>query len=65
MRKTIERMKSNAKAYNKHLTDEYLNELSPSRLLCFTHPLERVKFAEELRKSGVDVQEALETEEDY
>jgi len=64
MTKTIERMKSNAKSCNIHLTDEYLNELTPSRLLCFTHPLERRDFADELRKAGVYVQEIIETEEE-
>lgn len=43
--KTVTRMKRNAKACNRHLTDEFLNSRTPAQLLNFVHPLDRVDFA--------------------
>lgn len=49
--KTIRnKMKHNAKAYNKNLTDEQLDSYPIRRLLSLTHPLDRPDFIRELRK---------------
>ena len=34
----------NAKAHNKHLTDEYLEKLTNFQLLRLTHPIDRIDF---------------------
>jgi hypothetical protein len=59
MKSTISRMKQNARAYNKHLTDEYLDKLSAPRLLGLVSPLRRDDFKREL---GMPVNEE---EHDY
>lgn len=54
MKSTISRMKQNARAYNRHLTDEYLDKLSAPRLLGLVNPLIRDDFKREL---GMPVKE--------
>jgi hypothetical protein len=59
---TRSRMKQNAKAYNKHLTDEQLDSYNTQRLLALTHPLDRSEFAKEL---GIPVIEKEEEGDEY
>lgn len=44
------RMTQNAKAYNKHLTDDYAGTLSLQSLARITHPIDRVGFQNEIDK---------------
>lgn len=48
----LKEMRTNIKAYNKHMTDEYLVELDILGLLNNTHPLERKGFAFRAKKFG-------------
>lgn len=43
--KLLNEIKSNAKSYNKHLTDNYLGRLSAMALLGQSHPLDRKDLA--------------------
>jgi hypothetical protein len=57
MKNLRHRANENAKAYNRHLTDEYLNKLEPLDLFRFTHPTDRMSFFEEygkIRKKEVE-----------
>ena len=58
MEELIKKMRKNAKCYNKHMTDEYLDKLWPNELFAFTHPLDRSDFVREYRK----IKEAEEAE---
>lgn len=40
----IDRMKNQVKGYNKHLTDEVLDNWSVDRLLTYCHPSDREEF---------------------
>lgn len=51
MKELKRKMKENAKAYNKHLTDEYLDALSINRLMKFTHPINKGDFITEYLKA--------------
>jgi len=48
--KLIEKMRQEAKAYNKHLTDNFFDGLSFHGLLNFCHPLSREKYLDDYRK---------------
>lgn len=41
-------IKSNAKIYNRHLTEEYFAKLSTVEKLGLTHPADRVEYAQKL-----------------
>lgn len=45
-------MKANAKAFNRHLTDGYLEILTIYDLLAFCHPIERADFIRKLGEEG-------------
>lgn len=53
MENLIEKMKSNAKAVNKFLTREFLDNISYVELLNRTHPEERDEFKRQLKKQGL------------
>jgi len=46
----MEEMKSDVKAYNNCLTDEYFNTLTPRQILGFTHPYWREEYTKKLEK---------------
>ena len=50
MENLTKKMRKNAKCYNKHMTDEYLDKLSVEEVYAFTHPLDRPDFKREYRK---------------
>lgn len=50
MKELKKQMIKNAKAYNKNLTDEYLEKMNFSELLAFCHPEEREIFMHERRQ---------------
>lgn len=47
----IEKMKQNAKAHNRFLTEEYLSTLSFKGLLCYMHPVDREEYIQKLKKA--------------
>lgn len=52
----VQEMKSEARAYNKYLTLDYLNKRSFRQLLTLTHPMERRDYA----RRHVHIQAAAE-----
>ena len=50
---TLKQIKSNAKTYNRFMTDEYLDELHPLRQLAFAHPFDRNDLARGLKNDGI------------
>ena len=51
--KTTEWMKHSARAYNRHLTMEYLDTLTPLELLHIVHKTDRSSFAAALYREGL------------
>lgn len=49
----VSEMKKDVKAYNKYITDEFLNKLSYLELLNHTHPIYREKYEACLKKYGI------------
>lgn len=45
-------MMTNAQAYNRHLTTEYMRRLPHRQLLRLCHPNDRIEFARRLRDIG-------------
>ncbi|MFP4025769.1 MAG: hypothetical protein ACLFVR_14695 [Thiohalospira sp.] len=49
----LDTMKQEAKCYNKHLSDTYLDTLTPLELLAYCHPFERAEYVIKLNKEGL------------
>lgn len=46
----IKEIRRHVKAYNKYLTDDFLETLSPARLIGFCHPIYRDNYKNKLKK---------------
>ena len=56
----LKRIRNNIKAYNKYMTDKYLDELSSMSLLRLTHPADRIDFATGMKELGFITKEELD-----
>ncbi len=53
----LKEIKMEARAYNKCLTDEYLDNLTPTELLGVCHPFHREEYLSRLVKQGLITEE--------
>ena len=49
----LDEVKSNTKCYNKHMTDEFLDTLSPFGLIAFCHPWDREDLLKMMVEDGI------------
>jgi hypothetical protein len=56
----LKKIYQNIRSYNKHITNDYLSGLTPTQLLPFLHPLDRLDFAKEMQKEGLITKNELD-----